>query len=219
MNILRNSAFLAVALLLSGCSPLMQASVDTFKAAALGAEPVELTQAQVEAVPYPQIKVTTPTSEGVMAKVRQRGDLEFWVASGKQTLLIRDGLVVRSIGLIGGVDGTRFDGESPFKRGLQTLPEGFTSTRWIDLYEGDRVGLTVHSRFERKALETVPILEREFVLLRVDEHIEIAELGFSAVNRYWVEPETGLIRWSEQHLSPDLVLRIVQIRPDREMAR
>ena len=219
MNILRNSATLAVALLLSGCNQLMQASVDTFKASALGATPVELTQAQVDAVPFAQIKVTTPTSEGVMAKVRQRGDLEFWVASGKQTLLMRDGLVVRSVGLDGGLDGTRFDEESPFKRGLQTLPDDFFSIRWIDFYQGDRIGLTVRSRFNRKGLETVPILGRDYVLQRVDEHIDIPELGFSAVNRYWVEPETGLIRQSIQHLSPDLALTIVQIRPDREMAR
>jgi hypothetical protein len=57
-----------------------------------------LTRAQVDAVPYPQILVTTTSSEGVMALARRRGDLQFWVASGKQVLMMRDGLVVRTVG-------------------------------------------------------------------------------------------------------------------------
>jgi len=68
-------------------------------------------------VPFPQIKVTTVSSEGVMALIRQRDDLQFWVASGKQVLLMRDGLVVRTVGLGTDLDGTRWQGQSPFQQG------------------------------------------------------------------------------------------------------
>nr|WP_306092861.1 YjbF family lipoprotein [Pseudomonas sp. R5(2019)] len=216
---MRNIALLALPAVLSGCSPLMSASVDTFKAAFQGPQPIELTQTQVDALPYAQIKVTTPSSEGVMALVRQRGDLQFWIASGKQTLLMRNGLVVRSVGLLGGTDGTRFEGESPFKHGLHQLPVGYTSTRWIDLYEGQRTGLAVHSRFVRKSLETVEILDKKYTLLRVDERMEIPDLGYSATNRYWLDPHSGVIHVSVQHLSPDLALRIMQLPQSREIAR
>ncbi|WP_458370030.1 YjbF family lipoprotein [Pseudomonas fluorescens] len=219
MKTLRNSSCLAVGLLLCGCNPLMQASLDTFKASTLGAQPLELTAAQVEAVPYAQIKVTTDVSEGVLAKLRQQGDLEFWVASGKQVLLMRDGLVVRSVGLGINLDGTRFDGESPFKLGLQRLPDGYSSTRWIDVYQGPQVGLAVNSRFSRQDIETVTILDKDYALLRIDERIDIPELGFKATNRFWVRPDDGLILQSEQHLTPELFLKIVQLRPDRETAR
>ena len=77
----------------------MKASFDTLKASAVGPDALEVTQAQLDAVPFAQIKVTTSSSEGVMAMIRQRGDLQFWVASGKQVLLMRDGLIVRSVGL------------------------------------------------------------------------------------------------------------------------
>ena len=96
----------------------MKASVDTFKATLNSAEPVQLTADDVAAVPYAQILVTTPSSQGVMAKLRQQGDLQYWVASGKQVLLMRNGFVVRTTGLEPGLDGTHFDGQSPFKRGL-----------------------------------------------------------------------------------------------------
>jgi len=197
----------------------MQGSIDTLKAAVDNTEPLQLTAADVAAVPYAQILVTTPSSEGVMAKLRQQGDLQFWVASGKQVLLIRDGLVVRSVGLEPSLDGTRFDGDSPFKRGLQQITDGETSTRWIDIYKGEQIGLALNSRFRRKGLETVTILGQPHVLQRIDEAIEIPALGFSATNRFWVRPDNGLVLQSEQHLTPELALKIVHLRPDWETAR
>lgn len=219
MKTIRNRSCLVACLLLCGCSPLMKGSIDTFKAAVQNAEPLQLTAADVAAVPYAQILVTTPSSEGVMAKLRQQGDLQFWVASGKQVLLIRDGLVVRSVGLEPSLDGTRFDGESPFKRGLQHVVDGDTSTRWIDIYKGEQVGLAVNSRFRRKGLETVTILKQPHVLQRIDEKFEIPALGFSATNHFWIRPGDGQVMQSEQYLTPELALKIVHLRPDWEAPR
>ena len=197
----------------------MQGSLDTFKAAAQGATPLQLTTANVAAVDYAQILVTTPSSEGVMAKLRQQGDLQYWVASGKQVLLMRNGLVVRTTGLEPGLDGTHFDGQSPFKRGLQHIADGERSTRWIDMYKGEQVGLAVNSRFIRKGLETVTILDTPYVLQRIDEQVEIPALGFSGTNRYWVRPADGIILQSEQYVTPGLLLRIVHLRPDWEVTQ
>ncbi len=219
MKTLRNRSCLVACLWLCGCSPLMQASLDTFKATVNNAEPLHLTAADVAAVPYAQIKVTTPSSEGVMAKLRQQGDLQFWVASGKQVLMMRDGLVVRTVGLEPALDGTRFNGESPFKRGLQHVAEGETSTRWIDMYEGTQVGLAVNSRFSRKGLETVTIIDQPYVLQRIDEQFEIPAVGASGTNRYWIRPNDGLVMQSEQYVTPELLLKIVHLRPDWESTR
>lgn len=154
-----------------------------------------------------------------MAKLRQQGDLQFWVASGKQVLLMRNGLVVRTVGLEPGLDGTRFDGESPFKHGLQNVVEDETNTRWIDMYQGQKVGLAVNSRFSRKGLETVTIMDKPYVLQRIDEEFEIPELGISGTNHYWVRLDDGQILQSEQYVTPELLLTIVHLRPDWESAQ
>ena len=219
MKTLRNRSCLVACLLLCGCSPLMQGSLDTFKAAVQGSQPLQLTATDIAAVPYAQVLVTTPSSEGVMAKLRQQGDLQYWVASGKQVLLMRDGLVVRSVGLVPGLDGTRFEGESPFKRGLQHITDGETSIRWIDIYKGEQVSLAVNSRFRRYGLETVTILGQPYSLQRIDESFEIPALGFGATNCYWIRPDDGLVIQSEQYLTPELALKIVHLRPDWETTR
>lgn len=197
----------------------MKASIDTFKSTMSSAEPLHLTQAEVAAVPYAQIKVTAPGNEGVMAKLRQQGDLQYWVASGKQVLLMRNGLVVRSVGFGTDLDGTRFDGESPFKRGLLNVAEGKTITRWVDIYQGGQTQLEVSSRFSRKGPETVTILDQPYMLERIDETFKIPALGFSGTNRFWVRPEDGAVLQSEQYLTPELLLRIVHLRPDWESAK
>ena len=194
----------------------MKGSIDTFKAAVQGIEPLHITEADVASVPYAQIKVTTRSSEGVMAKLRQQDDLQYWVASGKQVVLMRDGLIVRTVGLPPNLDGTRFEGSSPFKQGLLHISDGATSTRKVDLYSGQRVGVTVHSHFYRKNKETIKILDKPYTLQRIDEEIEIPELGFSGTNRFWVRADDGMILQSEQYATPEVLLRIVHLRPDWE---
>ena len=132
---------------------------------------------------------------------------------------MRNGLVVRTTGLEPGLDGTHFDGQSPFKRGLQHIADGERSTRWIDMYKGEQVGLAVKSRFIRKGLETVTILDTPYVLQRIDEQVEIPALGFSGTNRYWVRPADGIILQSQQYVTPGLSLRIVHLRPDWEVTQ
>lgn len=217
MNTLKVGVCLCAAALLSGCNPLMSASLNNLKAAVVGPDEVDVTAAEVAAVNYPQLKLTTPSGSGVLALMREREDLQFWVASGKQVLLLRDGLAVRSIGLglEGDLDGTRLADDSPFKRGLHHVADGFTTRRWIDLYKGQEVGVIVNSRFSRRADTTLNILDKDYAVLRVDEQIDAPAIGLRATNHYWVDPRDGFILQSEQQLTTQLRVKVVQLTPAR----
>ncbi|WP_249675113.1 YjbF family lipoprotein [Pseudomonas abieticivorans] len=218
MNIYRTGAALLLALGLGGCDPLSRASVDDLVTAIKPAPALQLSPSQIASVPYAQLKLTTPSGEGVLALVRQRGDLQFWVASGKQVLMLRDGLVVRSVGLGVGedLDGTQLAPGSPFKQGLHQVADGYQSERLIDLYHGYRVGVPVHSRFSRGGLQTLRILDKDYAVLRLDEQIDAPAIGLQATNHYWVDPQTGAVLQSEQHLTPTLTVTIVQLAAARE---
>jgi hypothetical protein len=205
------------ALLLCGCNPLMKATLTNFEAAFSGPDELDVTATQVAAIQFPQLKLTTPSGEGVLALVRERGDLQYWVASGKQVLLLRDGLAVRSVGLgLGGdLDGTRFDAVSPFRQGLHRLPDGYSSQRRIDLYQGYETGVVLNSRLTRQPMETLRILDKEYAVLRVDEDVDAPAIGLRATNHYWVDPENGFILQSEQQLTKQLRVKIVQLTPER----
>jgi hypothetical protein len=217
LNILKVGLCLMAASLLCGCNPLMSASLNNLKAAVVGPDEVDVSAAEVAGVNYPQMKLTTPSGSGVLALVREREDLQFWVASGKQVLLLRNGLAVRSIGLglEGDLDGTRLADDSPFKQGLHHVADGFTTRRWIDLYKGQEVGVIVNSRFSRRSEQTLKILDKEYTVLRVDEQIDAPAIGLSATNRYWVDPRDGFILQSEQQLTTQLRVKVVQLTPDR----
>lgn len=217
MNTLKVGVCLCAAVLLSGCNPLMSASLNNLKAAVVGPDEVDVTAAEVAAVDYPQLKLTTPSGSGVLALMREREDLQFWVASGKQVLLLRDGLAVRSIGLglEGDLDGTRLADDSPFKRGLHHVADGFTTRRWIDLYKGQEVGVIVNSRFSRRSETTLNILDKDYAVLRVDEQIDAPAIGLRATNHYWVDPRDGFILQSEQQLTTQLRVKVVQLTPAR----
>ncbi|WPN72929.1 YjbF family lipoprotein [Pseudomonas germanica] len=217
MNILKVGLCLMAASLLCGCNPLMSASLNNLKAAVVGPDEVDVSAAEVAGVNYPQLKLTTPSGSGVLALVREREDLQFWVASGKQVLLLRNGLAVRTIGLglEGDLDGTRLADDAPFKQGLHHVADGFTTRRWIDLYKGQEVGVIVNSRFSRRSEQTLKILDKEYTVLRVDEQIDAPAIGLSATNRYWVDPRDGFILQSEQQLTSQLRVKFVQLTPDR----
>lgn len=217
MNILKVGLCLMAGSLLCGCNPLMSASLNNLKAAVVGPDEVDVTPAEVAGVNYPQLKLTTPSGSGVLALMREREDLQFWVASGKQVLLLRDGLAVRSVGLglEGDLDGTRLSDDSPFKQGLHHVADGFTTRRWIDLYKGQEVGVIVNSRFSRRSEQTLQILDKEYSVLRVDEQIDAPAIGLRATNHYWVDPRDGFILQSEQQLTSQLRVKVVQLTPDR----
>ena len=153
--------------------------------------------------------------EGHLARRRAQADRH---AAKKRLLLISTaGCVVSTIGLglEGDLDGTRLADDSPFKQGLHHVADGFTTRRWIDLYKGQEVGVIVNSRFSRRSEQTLQILDKEYTVLRVDEQIDAPAIGLSATNRYWVDPRDGFILQSEQQLTTQMRVRIVQLTPDR----
>lgn len=215
MNPLRLIALTALASCLCACNPLMQASLNTLGGSLSGPAALELTRAQVDALPYYQIEVTSEYGSAVMALVRVRGDLQYWQASSRQLLLLQDGVVVRTLGFPDELLGTRFPTNAPFHDGLQRVVDDQPSQRWVDLGPGYQLDLPLTGSFHRAGVETVRILHRDYALLRVDEHLKSPLKNLSATNSYWVDPSDGFVMKSRQQVTPSLSVTLTQLRPFR----
>ncbi len=215
MTALRLIALAALAASLIGCNPLMQGSLNTLGASLHGPAKLEVTQVQVDALPYYQIQVSTEYGSAVMALVRVQGKLQYWRANSNQLLLLEDGVIVRTLGFSEDLLGTRLAADSPFSRGLQHVADGQPSQRWIDLGSNTQFDISLRGTFHPAGIETVRILDRDHSLLRVDESLASPVAGMSSTNHYWVDPKDGFILQSRQQVTPSLSVTLTQLRPLR----
>lgn len=215
MNAYRLLALVVLACALAACNPLMQASLNTLGASFGSPAPLELTRGQVNALPYYQIEVTTEYGSAVMALVRVQGDLQYWQASSHQFLLLRDGVVVRTLGFPEDLLGARLSPDAPFHGGLQKVADDQPSQRWVDLGPGYQRDVPLSGSFHPVGMETVRILDQYHALLRVDETLRSPLKNLSATNSYWVDPSDGFVLQSRQQVTPSLSVTLTQLRPLR----
>ncbi|MFA5677994.1 MAG: YjbF family lipoprotein [Pseudomonas sp.] len=188
---------LAVAGLL-GCNSLTGDALQTIRLAVHG--PVSpVTVERVQAAPGPVLLVGLGAAEALMvSNGKDRGLVEWYGVN--EMLLTHHGRITQTAGL--SVDVTvPLVAEDPFIYGLHLVQDGLEITRTLDYPGLYRTGLRQHARYRRGPLEQVEFMGRQHELLRIDEILSMPELGFKATNHYWVEPESGLVRRSTQHIS------------------
>ena len=209
-------ALFAAGLTAAGCTPVMQASLDTAGAALRKPAPLEFTRAQADRLPYALLRMdSTRYGSAVMILGRAVDGELFWAASSGQVLVERDGLVRRLTGFPVTLEGTRFVGADPFATGLHRLSGRTTARRIVDWMPGYRYGIELDSEFAVDGTERVEILGDSFETLHVVERLRARNLDFAATNHYWVDPARGTILKSEQQLTPDLRVTLTALRPWR----
>lgn len=208
------------ALVLSGCTPLMQGAVDTMRLAFASPALLVVDRERVMQRPQYQLRIDSPYGSAIMVLGRVEGDTEYWVTSTRQVLVLKDGLIRRSVGFPENLEGTRVgraqgQGEDIFATGLHRIASPLTGEREVDWMPGYRFGLRVTSTFKHIGNEDKEILGETRRLMRIDEAFQATNADFFGVNRYWVDPDDGFVFVTEQTLLPGLSLRLTQLRPYR----
>jgi len=206
-----------VLMLLAGCASVSEGSVETIRLA-FHRSKVDPTPASVAAVPYFQLQVNAPTGEAILILAKVEGKRLGWYGAQHDAVFLNEGMLVKTVGLTENLDSQTVDERSPFHAGLQHLRGPVDYTRRMDWSPGYRYGVDFTAHLEPRGLEDVTILGKTRRLLRVDEHLEGVQGGMSMNNRYWVDPADGFIWKSRQHVTPDLALELIELRPYREAA-
>lgn len=206
-------------LMTQGCSPVARGSADGLRHALLGPARPAIDADALRRSPYDQLLASTGQGEAVLVlgKVDDRG--QHWYSANQEMLLLKDGLLVGSVGLKQDLRGLRFTTANPFATGLQHVQAPTAADRIIDLWPAYRYGVPVHAVLTPGPLESVRILDEPRTLRRIDERIEAPALGWHATNHYWLDPRDGRVWKSRQAIAPGLSIDTVMLQPHGTEAR
>jgi hypothetical protein len=200
------------AMLLAACAVLPQTTADTVRLVFSGKPALGLSAADVAARPYYQLQVDSKHGEALLVLGNVDAGREAWYSAQDEIVFLQDGLLVKSWHLGTDIDTTRLPADSPFRTGLQHVRAPVESQRMVDVSPGYRYGVMLDSRLVPAGIETVDILGTRHRLLRIDEHVRSAALGFEADNRYWVDPADGFVWKSRQTIPGGLTLTLTELR-------
>lgn len=186
---------------LIGCNTWSGDAVNTLKVAVSGPDS-GLTVERVNKIDAPVLLAEFGVAEALLVSPGRATGLAEWHGT-TEMLLTHGGRVVQTAGLPADVIAP-LAADDPFKDGLLDAADGLEVTRLVDYPALYQTGLHQHARYKRGKVESIKFMGASHQLLRIDEAIRMPELNFKAVNRYWVEPDSGLVRYSVQHIAPDL---------------
>jgi len=197
--------------LLTACSNLSKGAFDTLSHAFRRSPTIQYDAEKVNKLPYFQIAVETQKVSSVFLLTRISDDTQYWQNTAQESLIINNGVIVRTTGLPKNIHQSRFVGNNPFVKGLQHIKEGDTAVREID-YSNFMYGTRSESTFYILGQESIIILDKSYLVTHIKESIRNDFTGLHTDNHYWVDNK-GFIWKSQQTLFPDFTLTIIQLKP------
>lgn len=192
---------------LAGCaaSTPFNLAFDSLHLALTGGNNPAITRATADRVPYASMLVAVGNARPALVVLANANDLQrSWVSADKTMLITQSGRLIKTVGFKNNLVGVHSLMTDPVQTGLHRIGHGSRYSRSVDLMPGYHIGAQAESEFHRGDVEAITILGITRQLLHVTETLRLPELRFQARNDYWVDPNTGFVWQSRQHLGPDL---------------
>ncbi|MDW6002178.1 YjbF family lipoprotein [Vibrio mangrovi] len=198
-------------LLLAGCSQSTQDLSDTIQSAFLGPDDNLISPREVDKLPYASLYVkmgdnpqalmiltwaepTQSPNESVALK---------WLSANHEVLVTLSGRIVKTVNLR---DGNIIQLESknmdPLKLGLQKNSTPHIWEYKISWLPGYHSNYQAVSTFTIGNIESKDLPNGKKSLLHITEEVKIPQLKQQYKNDYWINPHTGAVIASEQHIFP-----------------
>lgn len=202
----RASLLIGWSFFLSACSDnFLEIIGDNLRLAVTGQISPIIPRARIDAIPYASMAAKIGRGpRGLMILGRVEGQELHWISADRVVFVTRHGRLVRTAGLPANLKGTRLVDLDP----LEALDNGQRSAgpfrRLVDLAPPDNYGIMITSSFESLGQESVVIAELLFDTEVFRERCTARDFDWTFENRYWVDPDSGLIWKSIQHIHPDI---------------
>ncbi|QYX63451.1 YjbF family lipoprotein [Shewanella putrefaciens] len=204
---------------MTGCSQKISAFNDTVKFAFIKDGDIQLTNEQVNAIPYasiyvkvedgsqsfvvlafadPKISLTPIMPEQKVTELK-------WLSVDNGMLVTVNGRLVKThnflTGNLAGLESTEPD---PLLLGLHLSSTPKTWTRTIDWQPGYHYGYKANSQFEFIAAENIVINGTSTPTLHYSELVTVEALDIQYQNEFWLKPDNGKVIKSHQKIAPNL---------------
>lgn len=182
---------------------------------------LKLTRADVARIPYASMAARLGDGpQALLILARYEGDALQWVSQRREVIVTRRGRVVKTYGLPQDLTGTQFLSRDPVGRPDAVLAlTAATATeclRTLDLEPHHIDGMLVRSRFSSAGIAPLEILGATRTTHRWIETGAAPRLDWEFRNEYWIDPGSGYVWKSRQHVAPALPpLELVIYRPAR----
>lgn len=191
---------------IAGCTTVSRSTAQAFQLLRGQKSP---SQEDVAKSRFAQALLNAPDIKGLIVLGYVEGERQVWYAGRHAVVYVSpEGLITGMSGM-GKLYTTSLTGPSPF--GRPGTWNDSKVTRRFDLIPSYGMGIAIESTIRLKGKEAVEILGSERVLDRYEE--QIVGGGFSDVNVYWIDSETGFIWKSRQHLAPGYAVELTQLKP------
>lgn len=218
-RVLVRLGWLSIVVVLTGCTTLSLSNLDSLKQAIRHRPTLAPTAAEVAARPYYQMLASTQEGDALLVLGNVDGGREAWYGANGVIVFVEHGRIVKTAGLKQNLDNALPPANDPFVTGLHRLTSPTQYVRVEDWTPGYRFGVQVQAHLVAVGPDTIEILGAAHQVVRVEERVEVAQAGFSARNRYWVDPRDGFIWKSEQTVAPGQSITLVQLRPYRPVVQ
>jgi hypothetical protein len=199
----RAAPALAAALLLAGCSSIGRGDVSSVYAIAHGlwGTGQKVTLEEAASVPYASMGIRLGDgTETMIILAGDTGGQNLWTSSAKIAITTSDGRIVRTAGFEHNLGGYEPRGDSSSENGGRTV-------RWqADFPDLNLYSVPIACQDRQAGNETIVILGADIHTRRIEESCASAgsRLDWSFKNTYWVDPDSGVVWRSIQHVHPQL---------------
>jgi hypothetical protein len=165
----------------------------------------EISREQAGGVPFASIGVAIGSAdEGLMVLGLAEGERQEWYAR-TQMLAMNNGRIVQSAGFpynLSRLEVRRRDGAPVAPGGAPPLETDYSLV--VDYQDLRLIGAGADCRSSDTGEEAIDILGTSLTTRHVVESCEIRLIDWSFENEFWVDPDTGFVWQSSQHVHPKL---------------
>jgi hypothetical protein len=160
-----------------------------------------VTREQAAGIPYATMgyRMNGGPQMMIVLATDTNGDL-LWTSASHIVLLTHAGRIIRTVGLPHDISGVAPLMGNSLPAPAAVLKGAFTSTRAVDFPDTGSYSVPISCKMMTAGRETISILGQPIATLRADE--SCTSSGWSFRDSFWIDPTSGFVWRSLQHLTP-----------------